>query len=290
MAPAAPGSVAWVAMPPGGYAPPPPRRRGRYLGPPAYAFPPRWGFPLITWRRPTSIVSVPPGPALRAKSLAGTAVPLLWLAAFISLLAAVAELWRYRLLLASRFDALPAGQLRLSDALVVTGGVVAALACGLAALVSLLWVLRAYAAAADLAGVRPSRSPAVLVAGWLVPLANLVVPGSTLAEIEHAALGRPAAHRPTPSVLLLAWWASWVVGVLLAWLTIAWSFQDSTQAQADGVLLHAAADVVAAVVAVLTAIAVGTLTRLLQPVNTDRLHRMHLLAIHPPPAPAPAES
>ena len=81
---------------------------------------------------------------------------------------------------------------------------------------SLLWVLRAYAAAAELAGVRPSRSPAVVVAGWLVPVANLLIPGSTLAEIEHAALGRPAARRPTPSVLLMAWWASWVAGVLLA--------------------------------------------------------------------------
>ena len=37
---------------------------------------------------------------------------------------------RNRLLLARRFDALPAGPLRLSDALVGTGGVVAALACG----------------------------------------------------------------------------------------------------------------------------------------------------------------
>ena len=185
-------------------------------------------------------------------------------------------------------DALPAGQLRLSDALVVTGGVVAALACGLAALVSLLWVLRAYAAAAELAGVRPSRSPAVVVAGWLVPVANLLIPGSTLAEIEHAALGRPAARRPTPSVLLMAWWASWVAGVLLAWLTIAWSFQDSTQAQADGVLLHAAADVVAAVVAILTAIVVRSLTRLLQPVDTEHIRRMQLLAVRPATASAPA--
>jgi hypothetical protein len=275
-------AVGWVAWPPGGYGEAArSRRRVGYPGPPVYAYPPRWGFPLLTWRRPMSIVPVPVSPAVRARALAGTAGPLLWLAAVISLLAAAAELWRYALLLDSRFDALPASRLRLSDALVVTSGVVAVLAGGLAALVSLLWVLRAYDAAADVAGVRPSRSKPVLLAGWLVPGPNLLVPGATLAEIEHAALRRPAQRRPAPSRLVRVWWVAWVVGAVLAWATLLWSVRDSTQAQADGVLLHAAVDVAAAVVAGLTALVIRSLTSLLQPVNADHVRRMQVVGVRP---------
>jgi Domain of unknown function (DUF4328) len=272
----------WVAAPPGDHGATMRRRRDRYLGPPAYSHHPRWGFPLLTWRSPTSFEPVPMSCGQRAKALAGTAGPLLWLAAAVSLLAAAAELWRYRLLLDSRFDALPAGRLRLSDALVVTGGVVAALACGLAALVTLLWMLRAYAAAADFAGVRPSRRPAVLLAGWLLPVANLMVPGSTLTEIEHAGLRRPPDRRPTPSRLVRAWWLAWAASVLLAWTALAWSLRESTQAKADGVLLHVAVDVAAAVAAALTAIVIRSLTRLLQPVAAGRLRRMRVVRVEAP--------
>jgi hypothetical protein len=282
--------VDWVAVPPESYPGHQPNRAmpsrpPRYTGPPSYPVPPRWGFPLVTWRPPTSLEPVPASPPQRVRALAGTAVPLLWLAAVVSLLAAAAELWRYVLLLDSRYDALPAGLLRLSDALVVTGGVVAVLACGLAGLVTLFWVLRAYVAAADAAGVRPSRSTAVVAAGWLVPGANLLVPGSSLAEIEHGALRRPPRSRPTPSRLLRAWWLAWALGVVLAGLTVAWSFRDGTQAMADGVLLHAAVDGVAAVVAALTAVVVRSLTRLLLPVVPGRVRRMHVVQVKAPSPP-----
>lgn len=252
-----------------------------YTGPPGYPFPPRWGFPLLTWRRPTSIGPVPVSPAQRARALAGTAVPLLSLAAVVAVLAAAAEVWRYVLLLDSRFDALPASRLRLSDALVVTGGVVATMACALAGLVSLMWVLRAYVAAAEAGGSRPSRSSGVVLAGWLVPGPNLVLPAVTLAEIEHGALHRPPRQRPVPSRLVRVWWVGWVVGVVLAWVTLLWSLRDSTQAQADGVLLHAAVDVAAAVVAVLTAIVIRSFTKLLQPVDASTVRRMQVVAVRP---------
>lgn len=258
-------TVHWMAWPPGGYQTRAQPARPRYTGPPAYPVAPRWGFPLVTWRRPTSIEPVPVSDLQRACSLAGTAQPLLWLAAVIALLTAAAEGWRYALLLDSRTDALPAAQLRTSDALVVTGGVVSVLACGLAALVTLLWVLRAYPAAAELAGVAPSRSRRELLFGWLVPGPNLVVPGSTLAEIEHAVLRRQRERRPQPSRLVLAWWVAWAASVVLSAVALLWSLRDGTQALADGVVLHAVVDAVAGVTAALTALVVRSLTRLLQP-------------------------
>ncbi|HEY3263446.1 MAG TPA: DUF4328 domain-containing protein [Pseudonocardiaceae bacterium] len=276
-------AVDWVAWPPGGYQLSAPRPQRRYTGPPSYPVPPRWGFPLVTWRRPRSIEPVPASNRQRALALAGTAQLLLWLAATVALLTAGAEAWRYRLLLDSRTDALPAGRLRVSDALVVTGGVVSVLAGALAGLVTLAWLLRAYAAAAELAGVAPSRSPRELLLGWLVPGLNLFVPGSALAEIEHAALGRSPQRRPDPSMLIRAWWVAWAAGVVLAGVALLWSLRDGTQALADGVVLHAAVDVLAAVTAALTAIVVRALTKFLQPA-AGRIRRMVVVRIGEPSA------
>ncbi len=274
-------TVDWVAWPPGGYQVRGPQRRPRYTGPPSYPIPPRWGFPLVTWRRSTSFEPVPVSHRQRARSLAGTVQPLLWLAAGTSLLTAAAEVWRYVLLLDSRFDALPADRLRVSDALVVTGGVVSVVACALAGLITLGWVIRAYPAAAELAGVRPARSTRELLVGWLVPGLNLFVPGSTLSEIEHAVLGRPEGERPSPSMLVRAWWAVWVAGALAAAVALLWTLRESTQAQADGVLLHAVVDVLAAAAAVLTVVVVRTFTRLLQPVVAGRFRRMVVVPVGP---------
>ena len=71
------------------------------------------------------------------RTLAAVAVPLLGLTAMLALVTAGAEAWRYALLLASRTDAVPAGPLHASDALVVTGGVVSLLSAALAGAVTL---------------------------------------------------------------------------------------------------------------------------------------------------------
>ena len=151
----------------------------------------------------------------------------------------------------------------------------------MAGLVTVAWVLRAHAAAAELAGVQPSRPARHLLAGWLVPGLNLLVPGSSLAEIEHAALGRPPGRRPRPSPLVLAWWAAWALGALLGAVTLSWSRLEGTQALADGVLLHAAVDGLAAVTAALTALVVRSLTGLLQPVPPGRARRMVVVRLSP---------
>jgi len=72
---------------------------------------------------------------------------------------------------------------------------------------------------------------------------------------------------------------------VLAWVTLLWSFRDSTQAQADGVLLHAAVDVVAAVVAGLTALVIRSLAKLLQPVDARRVRRMQVVGVRQPVTP-----
>lgn len=259
----------WVALPPPATSPSPatPRRfRPPYVGPPRYPVPQRWGCPPGPWTpSPSPSPSGPADALLRTQVLAGTVVPLLWATAAVAAVAAGAESWRYALLLASRDGALSAGTVAMSDALVLAAGIVAVVLGALAGALLVTWTLRATRAAAERAGRVPSRSPHAVVAGWLVPGLNLSVPGSVLAEIEHAALDRPPADRPQPSRTVAVWWVLWATGVVLAAVVLLWSLRQGVQARADGVVLHAALDLLAAGTAGLAAVLVGRLTRLLGP-------------------------
>jgi len=53
----------------------------------------------------------------------------------------------------------------------------------------LVWVLRVSAAAAERSGVRPVPESADGADRRLVPVLNISMPGSVLAEVEHTALG-----------------------------------------------------------------------------------------------------
>lgn len=278
-------ALTWTASPPPGPPRPIPARRPPYTGPPRYRFAPRWGFPPRPW---TDGHRPPPAPdhALRARGVAAGAVPLLWSTGIVALLAAAAEFWRYALLVQSRDGALAAVTVAASDAFVNAAGTIAPMVGVLAGLLVVLWSVRASRAAAELAGVQPSRSARGVVFGWLVPGLNLAVPGSLFAEVEHAALRLPADRRPRPPRLLLAWWAFWVVGGVLAVVVLAWSLRTGVQARADGVLLHGVLDLVAAVTAGLTALLVARLTKLLAPAGQGP--REILVSVRTTEVPAPA--
>jgi hypothetical protein len=89
--------------------------------------------------------------------------------------------------------------------------------------------------------------------------------------VEHAALGRPPNQRPRPSRLLLVWWLLWAGNVVFGVLAVIWLLRSGVQAKADGVLLHAAVDLLAAATAVVTARVVAWLTALVNPPRSIRL-------------------
>ncbi len=213
------------------------------------------------------------------RGLAAVAVPLLGLTAMLALVTGGAEAWRYALLLDSRFDAVPAGPLHASDALVVTGGVVSLLSAVLAGAVTLGWLVHATTTAARFSAVTPARGRWQLILGVLIPGLNLVVPGAVLAELEHAALGLDPHRRPRPSRLVLGWWVGWATGLLLAGTAALWNLRDGVQARADGVLLHVVTDLVAGIVAVTTIVVVQRLTRLLSPAKLASARRMVVVRV-----------
>jgi Domain of unknown function (DUF4328) len=213
------------------------------------------------------------------RGLAAAALPLLGLTALLMVATAGAEVWRYALLLDSRTDAVPAAPLHASDALVITGGVISLLAGVLAGAVTVGWLIRACTVAAQTAKVTPTRRPWQLVAGVVVPGVNLLVPGAVLAELEHTTLGRDPGARPRPSRLVIGWWAVWTAGLVLTSITMLWNLRNGVQARADGVLLHAATDLVAGVVAITTIVVVRRLTRLLSPAELLGARRMVVVRV-----------
>ena len=275
-------ALRWVAEPPPGVTPPRPvPLQARYTGPPRYRLLPRWGFPLGPWKSPEP-EQQRPDPLLGARSLVGSLVPLLWATAAVALLASGAEVWRYILLLASRDGALQAEAVAASDALVASAGTVAPILSLVVGVLMVLWTVRAAQAAGEQAQVRPSRTTRMIVLGWLVPGLNLSIPGSVLAEIEHSAIGLPAERRPRPSRLVLVWWGLWSASVVFTVVVLLWSLRTGVQARADGVVLHAVLDLLAAVTAGVTARLVLRITRLLAPVAPRR--REVLMRVDPAPA------
>jgi hypothetical protein len=288
MQPLQPLRVDWVASPPpGSYPRPPVRQALRYSGPPSYPVPPRWGFPLLAWRRPTSVVgaTAPTDSAERVGALARSASNSLLLVAVTAVWAAGSEVWRYVLLLMSRFGALSAMVVGFSDAMVVSSSVVWFVAAAIALVTTVLWLRRARAAAAQSAGYGPSRSDTQVLLGLFVPGMNLVVPGSVAAELEHAALRQPVDSRPRPSGLVLTWWGLWVLSAVMFVASALWSLRSGTQALADGVLLHAASDLVAAAVAVTTFLLVKRITTLLLPVDLVSVRHMRVIQVKGAPRP-----
>ncbi|GAA1253003.1 DUF4328 domain-containing protein [Prauserella halophila] len=282
-------SVRWVAtVPPGENLPRPRGRRRPYTGPPRYPSPPRWGFPNLVWRPSTAVPGTSSGgmePRQRLRSTSRSAVTLLIALAVLAGLAAVAEGWRYVLLLQSRTSALSPGVVGASDAFVLAFALMTPIMALLAVGGALWWLFVARSVAARDAGQDVPRPAWQVLVGTLVPGANLLLAGPIVAELEHAALRRPVDRRPRPSRLVLGWWATWCANVALAVVTVVWRLRDGVQVDADGVVLSALTDACAAGLAIVTAVLVHRITRLLSPVGADVLALRQVVKVTGAPEP-----
>jgi hypothetical protein len=270
----------WVANPP--------RRRLRYYGPPSYASPPRWGFPALAWRWPTSVPGTrdrAPASPERVRVLAGYTTAVLWILAAAAIFAAGGEVWRYVLLIRSRTGALPKALVDTSDALVVTGAILSITLGLIAVALTLWWLMIARRVAGEFSAHEPARPDWQLLVCLIIPGANLVLPGAVLAELEHAVLHRPVYTRPRPTRLILWWWAAWILCCLLWTVTLLWRLRDGVQAHADGVVLTAVTYLAAAVVAVLTMRVVRRLSTLLAPIDPASVRLMRVIRVEGAPAP-----
>ena len=159
--------------------------------------------------------------------------------------AAGAEIVRYALLVFNRERLVWSWAVTLSDFLVwVTGyfsviaGVCAIVACG-------AWFVgfreRHFQGRHQ---IDPRPAWTILV-GTLLPVVNLVMPGVFLTEVTRDS-------PPQLRTRVRRWWLVWIGGTALLVVTLWWRTQHGLQALANDVWLHAASDIVACVVAVLT--------------------------------------
>ncbi|MGH3434111.1 MAG: DUF4328 domain-containing protein, partial [Thermocrispum sp.] len=293
-----------------------------YSGPPSYPAPPRWGFPNLIWRWPTTVpgtASARSRPEELLRPIGTWTVGVLVAIAVFAVLAAVAEGWRYALLVLSRDEPLSTTSVQISDGLVtglwypipillfaalVLGLWWLQLACSEAARraeveaphgtwstgvrVVGLWVLLAVAAAVEYKVELPSLvvvvgAPLLVV---VVAFAALVLTGPVIADLEHLALRKPPEERPRASRLLLAWWGVCVLNAVLVAVTLWRRLAEGVQAMADAVLLTAVTHAVAAVLAALTVLVVRRIGLLLAPAVPGRGKRLRVIAVRdaaPPP-------
>jgi len=277
----------WVATPPGEPQRRPPRRPAAYTGPPAYRFPPRWGFPRLVWRPARQVPGGIAAPDRSARTLLRSARitgPALLAVAVSGGLAAGGELFRYVLLVIGRTATLPGALVAASDSLVLSGSILGLFAWLFATAFALRWLLVARGVAAGLAGVRPARPDWAVLLGMLLPVLNLFLTGPVLAELEHTA--HHAAGRVRPSRLVLAFWVVFAADEVVAVITILWRLRTGIQAQADGVLWHAATDLLAVAVAVLAMRVVDGVTGALVSPAATGLRGLRVVGVADAPAPA----
>jgi len=237
--PASRRNFRWVARPVGPVGEPQRTTGTRNLGaPPEYHEVPRWG---LTDRRAGEAEV---DETTRSETIADLAPTLLVGTAVVFGLAALAEAFRYGMLLFNRTRLVDPVVLAVSDAAVwamqVCGPLVA-LAAAVASGLRLLEVRRRVFAER---GTTDPRSPLFVLAGAVVPGVNLAMPGVFLTEI--------GAHDPRLLRAIRTWWVLWVLNAVLFVVVVLWRQRDTLQAQADGVLLTACAAALAAVVAIAT--------------------------------------
>ncbi|MBY6411792.1 DUF4328 domain-containing protein [Rhodococcus sp. BP-252] len=219
----------WVARTPRSGARPPRRTVRRPRTTPRYDEMPRWGLLDHPVSRPDDHVS-------RLDRWARSASGLLVLTGALLLLAFVAELVRYGILLYNRTRLIDRTVLVTSDALVLFAEV-SAIVIGIAAAVaSTCWLVKRRRDFYARAGSRDPRSGRTIFLGCLVPVVSLVLPGVFLTELVDVR-GRSDRHRLR--MLVRLWWASWTVNWVLILGAALWRTRDSLQAQADGVLFSA---------------------------------------------------
>ncbi|WP_018159933.1 DUF4328 domain-containing protein [Smaragdicoccus niigatensis] len=205
---------------------------------PHYAEIPRWGLQ-------DSPPSVPAKPTPRVDALANRAGRLLVITAVVFVVAALAEVGRYAILVYNRTRLVDQWLVYASDAAVWIAGA-AAPALGLySAVACASWLVRTRREFFARKGSRDPRSRWRIWVGCLVPGVNLVMPGVLLTELT-------AESDPRVRRLARVWWIAWVAGAGLAVVALLWRRADSLQAMADGVLLYAWTDLAAAGIALLT--------------------------------------
>ncbi|WP_328374717.1 DUF4328 domain-containing protein [Streptomyces sp. NBC_00440] len=199
------------------------------------------------------------GPRLKpTKGLSLAVTMLLALCAATDVFSVVAHVNMYRLLGGvsdGGFASYAVEDGERADRLVGLGSNVYMVALAATAVVFIVWFHRSRKNAEVFAPDIQGRRAGWAIGGWFIPLGSLWIPHGIASASWDAS--SPAAadgsRRAAPRTLLTAWWAAWVISLVLGKLGSALSRSDDLDAyrQSVGVMLAGdAVDIVAAVLAI----------------------------------------
>jgi hypothetical protein len=93
------------------------------------------------------------------------------------------------------------------------------LGCAAAGVVVIMWLWRARAAAAAWGDVPLRWSQGWVIAGWFVPVANLVIPMLVVSDVVRVITDGPAAARSARlGRIVPLWWMGWIGGWVALWV------------------------------------------------------------------------
>ncbi|WP_206491233.1 DUF4328 domain-containing protein [Rhodococcus sp. KRD162] len=187
----------------------------------------------------------------RIERYGASAQSLVLVTALLLGLAAIAEVFRYAILLYNRTRLVSPITLAASDALVYFAQV-GALVVGLFALISSsCWLIEQRRHAFAAVGSSDPRSVRRMLLLSMLPVVRIVMPGVYLTEVVRLR-GECEADVDRELALVRLWWGVWATSNVLVIVQLLWNLQGTLQARADGVLLSAFVAAVAAASAVLT--------------------------------------
>ena len=126
--------------------------------------------------------------------------------------------------------------------------------------IAVLWMIWMWRAASNLAlfgRIRPKFGAGFAIGGWFIPLANLIIPGMQMFDIDKGSGPRLRdGERPNGSGLVVVWWITFILGRFTG--SLASSFKEFTQYEAGRfdtmnllVIIGSALTAIAAVLAIL---------------------------------------
>lgn len=128
-------------------------------------------------------------------------------------------------------DADDLGPLNVAMAVDALLAIVAALALLVAGVLTIIWTYRVRKNLDAFPGVDPGMAAGWSIGGWLIPIANLVIPYRVVGSIARSSLNRA----DTPGVVTV-WWSAWVafaVGDRIASRLDDWAFDALPDVLAD---------------------------------------------------------
>ena len=147
------------------------------------------------------------------RGLATTAAVLVWIAGVLGPLAVFMSSFTFG---ASASTATAqVGMVLLGGGLLTTY-----LGCAAAGVVVIMWLWRARAYAAAVATAPQRWSNGWVIAGWLVPVANLWVPAAVVSDVARASAGEADPQADRLRAIVPFWWASWLGAWVALWAAV----------------------------------------------------------------------